>query len=71
MLSVLTLNSSAIARWVSHTVWPSAQLDAAGDGVFVQGLLEQVCGGLEGLLVAFDALVAGIGLEDRRAGEAE
>src|SRR3546814_16424302 len=46
-------------------------LDGVGGGVFVQRLLEQVFGGLERLLFALDALVAGVGLEDRRAGEAE
>ena len=42
-----------------------------GDGVFVQGLLEQVFGGLERLLVALDALVPGVRLENRRTGEPE
>ena len=48
-----------------------AVLDGVGDGVFVQRLLEEVLRGLEGLHVALDALVAGVFLEDRRAGEAE
>ena len=48
-----------------------AVFDGVGDGVFVQRLLEEVLRGLERLNVAFDALVAGVLLEDRRAGEAE
>src|SRR3546814_3733678 len=46
-------------------------LDGVGDGVFVQGLLEQVFRGLERLFLALDALVTGVVLEDGRAGEAE
>ena len=46
-------------------------LDGVGDGVGVQLLLEEVLRGLQRLNVAFDPLVAGVFLEDRRAGEAE
>src|SRR3546814_4287445 len=35
-------------------------LDGVGDGVFVQGLLEQVFRGLERLFLALDALVTGV-----------
>ncbi len=45
--------------------------DGVGDGVFVQGLLEQIFGSFEGLLVTLDAFVAGVLLEDRRASEAK
>ncbi len=48
-----------------------AVLDGVGDGVGVQLLLEEVLRGFERLDVAFDALVAGVLLEDGRAGEAE
>lgn len=46
-------------------------LDGVRDGVLVQFLLKQVLGGLEGLDIAFDPLVAGVILKDRRAGEAK
>ncbi len=42
-----------------------------GDGVGVQLLLEDVCRGFVGGLLAFDLLIAGVLLEDRRAGKAE
>jgi hypothetical protein len=48
-----------------------AVFDGVGDGVGVQFLLEEVLRGPERLNVAFDALVAGVLLEDGRAGEAE
>ncbi|MNF92860.1 hypothetical protein D3C84_755180 [compost metagenome] len=42
-----------------------------GDGVFVQGLLEEVLRGLECLGFTADLLDAGVVLENRRAGEAK
>ena len=48
-----------------------AVFDGVGDGVGVELLLEDVVGGLERGLLAFDLLIGGILLEDRRAGEAE
>lgn len=41
------------------------------DRVFVQRLLKKVLRGLERLDVSLDALVAGIGFEDRRAGKSK
>src|SRR3546814_3075511 len=51
--------------------WSSDVCSSDLDGVFVQGLLEQVFRGLERLFLALDALVTGVVLEDGRAGEAE
>jgi hypothetical protein len=48
-----------------------AVFDGVGDGVGVQLLLEDVGRSLVGRLLAFDLLIAGVLLEDRRAGKAE
>ena len=48
-----------------------AVFDGVGDGVGVQLLLEDVLRGFVRRLLAFDLLVAGVLVEDRRAGEAE
>ena len=48
-----------------------AVFDGVGDGVGVQFLLEEVFGGPVASLLAFDLLIAGVLLEDGRAGEAE
>jgi hypothetical protein len=48
-----------------------AVFDGVGDGVGVQLLLEDVGGGFVAGLLAFDLLIAGVLLEDGRAGEAE
>src|SRR5699024_8713171 len=45
--------------------------NGVGDGVGVQLLLEDVFGGLVGADPAVDLLVAGVGLENGRAGKAE
>ena len=48
-----------------------AVVDGVRDGVGVQALLEDVLGRLEGADGAVDLRVAGVLLEDGRAGEAE
>ena len=48
-----------------------AIFDGVGDGVGVQLLLKDVLGGFIRRRLAFDLLIAGVFVEDRRAGEAE
>ena len=62
---------AALAEGGGRRGWPNVYVDGVRDGVGVQLLLEDVAGGLVGADGAVDLGVAGVLLEDGRAGEAE